>query len=122
MDTVQIEKKPKTVTKPSAYASIRIRKETRKALLQDMAKLNKKEFGKSIKIDRFIAKARTLMTQEHFRELQNESLSVMDRLKRDHQEYVQKNGAVSFEDYHEKRLNGKLQYSSEEPQPEPINS
>ncbi len=105
MDTLQTEKKTKQPSKSRAYTSIWVKKETRKRITQDLAKLNKKEYGRKILIDEYIAFAVNLLTSEHSSALQEGSLSHHDRFDRDYKAYISKNGMMAKDEYLGKLLN-----------------
>src|SRR5690349_21174494 len=107
METNQTEKKNKQA-KPSAHGAIRVRKDTRKRVLAELAKVNKKDFGKKVRVDQFIALAVSLVTPEHIVQLQESSLSNADRLERDFKSYVAKHGPLSKDEYLGKRLRGEI--------------
>ena len=107
METNSTEKKAKVV-KPSAHSAIRVRKETRKRVLADLARANKKDFGKKVRVDELIALAVSLVTPEHIQQLQEGSLSNADRLERDYRAYVAEHGHVSKDVYLGKRLSGEI--------------
>ena len=107
MENTNVEKKTKTV-KPSTFGAIRVRKETRKRVLADLAKVNKKDFGKRVHADEYLSLALGLVTQEHIKQLQSSSLSNGDRLEMAYREYVSKNGQISKDDYLGKRLAGEI--------------
>lgn len=108
MDTVQTEKKAKQPLKGSRYASLRVKKDTRKRVVQEVTKLNKKEFGRKIRMDDYVAFALTLVTSEHHSALQEASLSHKDRFERDYNAYVAQNGMITKDEYLGKRLNGEI--------------
>ena len=56
-------------------------KDIARAIRRDLAKLNKKEFGRRIRIDDYVAKAISKLTDDDRRELQEASLSNADRLE-----------------------------------------
>lgn len=87
MDTNQAAKKAKS-GKHSVYISIRIRRETRKRLLTELAKANKKDFGKKVRMDEYIALALSLIKPEHIESLQESSLTHADRFERDYRTYI----------------------------------
>ena len=107
MDTNATEKKSKSA-KPSAHAALRVRKETRKRVLADLARINKKDFGKKVHADEYLSLAVSLVQPEHIQKLQEGSLSNADRLERDYREYVAANGHVSKDVYLGKRLSGDI--------------
>jgi len=107
METPTTEKKSKA-PKPAAYAALRVRKDTRKRVLSDLARINKKAFGKRIHADEYISLAVSLVTSDHFVALQEGSLSHADRLERDYRAYVAEHGHISKDQYLGKRLGGEL--------------
>jgi hypothetical protein len=106
MDAVQIEKKTKQPIKGSGYASLRVKKDTRKRVVQELTKINKKEFGRKIRMDDYVTFALTLVTSEHHVALQEASLSHGDRFERDYKNHVTQNGMITKDEYLGKRLNG----------------
>ncbi len=107
MENNQTEKKTKS-SKLSAHSSLRVRKDTRKRVLTELAKANKKDFGKNVRADEFIALAVSLVTPEHITRLQESSLSNADRLDRDYKAFVSINGPMSKDEYLGKRLSGEI--------------
>lgn len=112
METNSTEKKSKSV-KSSAHASIRVRKDTRKRVLTELARINKKDFGKNVRADELIALAVSLVTSEHIVKLQEGSLSNSDRLERDYRTYVAQHGHIAKDEYLGKRLNGEIPNSND---------
>lgn len=106
MEPTQNEKKTKSPLKPSNSAALRVKKETRKRVLAEIQKANKKEYGKRIRVDQIVALAMSLIRPEHIQRLQENSLSHADRLDRDYRAYVAKHGPISKDDYLGKRLTG----------------
>ena len=115
MENVIQEKKQKPVSKPSPFCSVRVKKETRKRLLSEIAKANKKDFGRRIHADEIVSVALTLLTATHIKKLQEESLSSMDRLERDYRAYLAKHGPISKDIYLGKRLSGEIPAPGAEP-------
>lgn len=101
------EKKPKSA-KPSAHGAIRVRKETRKRVLSELARINKKDFGKKVRVDEYLSLAVSLVTSEHIQKLQEGSLSNADRLERDYKTYFAEHGFISKDVYLGKRLSGEI--------------
>jgi len=116
MDTSPVEKKPKPAPKNSTSAQIRVKKETRKRMLQDLARANKKDYGRPVRSDDYVALAFSKITSEDIRSLQDASLSNADRLDRDYREYVSKHGPTTKDEYLGLRLNGNLS-KNEKPSP-----
>jgi hypothetical protein len=101
METIQNtqgEKKIKPKTKITT-ASIRVSNDTKKVSLALLGKVNKKDFGRRVKPNELIKLGLSLIEASHIQELQEKSLSNSDRLDRDYRNYVQKNGALSKDEY-----------------------
>lgn len=107
MENNSIEKKSKS-SKPTGYTSIHTRKETKKRITADLARINKKDFGRVIRAEEYLALAVTLITPEHILQLQESSLSNADRLERDYRKYLAQFGPISKDDYLGKRLSGQI--------------
>lgn len=112
METNQAKKEAKTA-KPSAHGAIRVRKDTRKRVLAELARINKKDFGRKVRPDEFIALAVSLVTPEHIVKLQESSLSNADRLDRDYKAFIAKNGPMPKDEYLGKRLTGEITSNSD---------
>lgn len=109
MDTSHIEKKTKQPLKSTnSYATLRVKKDTRKRVVKDLEKVNSKEFGRRVRIDDYVAFALSLVTPEHHHRLQESTLSNEDRLKRDYKSYVAQHGMISRDEYLGKRLSGEI--------------
>jgi hypothetical protein len=108
MDTNPVEKKTKSSSKQSPYAQIRVKKETRKKVLQDLTRINKKDFGRNIRADEYIALAISRITPGDITALQESSLSNADRLAKDYREHVAKHGPITKDEYLGKRLSGNI--------------
>lgn len=107
METNSQEKKAKVV-KASSHGAIRVRKETRKRILADIGKVNKKDYGKKVRVDEYVTLALSLVRPEHIQALQEGSLSNADRLTRDYKTYTAKHGPMSKDEYLGKRLTGEI--------------
>jgi hypothetical protein len=112
MEANTSDKKPKPVSKPSSHAALRVRKETRRKVLAEVAKANRKDFGRKIPIDAFVSLAASLVTPQHIQALQEGSLSNADRFEREYRLYVSKHGAISKDEYLGKRLSGEIKTAS----------
>ena len=88
--------KPKS--KPSTDY-IRIRKETKKKILSELATINKKELGKSVTPDQYIALAISLLTPDHVEQLKDQSLSNKDRLETQYKKYCSEHGKVTMDEF-----------------------
>ena len=101
------EKKTKSVSKPSTFAALRVKKDTRRRATQELAKINKKDEFK-VRMNDYVSFALSLVTAEHYIALQEASLSHKDRFERDYKAYVVQNGMISKDEYLGKRLAGEL--------------
>lgn len=115
MENNSSEKKAKPV-KPTQSVSLNIRRETKKRIQAELAKINKKELGRSVLADDYIALAISLLTAEHIKTLQDASLSNADRLQRDFREYVAKFGHISMDQYLGLLMSGKFQEKPQKPE------
>jgi hypothetical protein len=78
---------------------IRINALTKEKLSSEIAKANKKQFGRRITADDVINLALTLVTDHHIKLLQTKSMSNHDRIDMMYAEYTKKNGYVSKDDF-----------------------
>jgi hypothetical protein len=107
METIQGEKKAKPKTK-SNVTVLRVLHDTRKKIMGEVAKANKKELGRKIRSDDILALAISLIEPQHIKKLQEASLSNADRLEREYRAYIVKNGPISKDAYLGKRLTGEV--------------
>lgn len=91
--------KKAAIAKKSSAASLRVRPETRKALLAELAKVNKKSYGRKVRVEQLLRLLLTLIKPEHIQKLQSESLSNSDRIEMKFREHVKKFGAVSKDEF-----------------------
>jgi hypothetical protein len=97
--STKAKKKPKT-------DGLRVRRETKKMILSELANLNKKESGRPITPDQYVSLAVSLIRPEHLQQLQDQSLTARDRFRRRYQEYCQQHGKVSEDEFLETLLGG----------------
>lgn len=111
MEQVTQSKASKTKQGNAATVGLRVKRETKKRIQADLAKINKKDFGKRVRCDELIGTALSLLTDQHIKELQDGSMTNADRFEVQYRDYVKKNGAVSKDEYLGKILagNGALQ-------------
>lgn len=105
-------KKPKNPKKSAS--AIRVKSETRKKLVLELSKANKKDFGRRIKPDDLIALGLSLIEPQHIKTLQDKSLSNADRIEREYRAFVQKNGPISKDEFLGKILSGGISNSLSE--------
>jgi hypothetical protein len=91
--------KPAKQAKKSSSSAIRVSNETRKRLLADLAKINKKAQGKRIKIDALLGVLLPKLTAKDVLELQEASLSGRDRLEQNFKTYCAKFGAITMDEF-----------------------
>lgn len=99
METSEAKKTTKSPSKKGAASVIRVLPETRKRLLAELAKINKKEHGKSVKPDALIARLLGKLTAQDVSELQEASLSGKDRLEQNFRAYCAKFGSITMDQF-----------------------
>lgn len=93
-------KQGKTSTKVNAKnKSVRISPENQKKFEKILILANKKKLGRKIKIDHVLAIALDLVTDEHIRRLQDQSLSNEDRKEQLRQKYIEARGPISRDEF-----------------------
>jgi hypothetical protein len=97
METSEAKKQTKPVTKKSNTSAIRVSQETRKRLLAELAKINKKSHGKRVKLDALIVKLLPKLTSQDVSELQHESLTGKDRMEQSYKAYCAKFGQITMD-------------------------
>lgn len=85
--------------KQSGASSLRVKAETKKKVFAELAKINKKNFGRKVRPDQLITLLLTFLRPEHIQKLQEESLSNADRLEMKYREHVKKFGPVAKDEY-----------------------
>lgn len=99
METSEVKKATKQVGKKSASAAIRVSLETRKKLLAELAKVNKKQSGKRVKMDALLLKLLTKITTADVAELQEASLTGRDRMEQSYRAYCAKFGQITMDEF-----------------------
>jgi hypothetical protein len=102
METKQDSKVSKP--KPASVSTTAIRKK----ILHELAKANKKDFGRKLRAEDLIAVAITLVQPEHIKQLQEATLSNADRLEQQYKDYVAKHGNLSKDAFIGKLLNAEV--------------
>ena len=93
-------KTAKANTKISAKnKSVRISMENQKKAERILANANKKKLGRKIKLDHLLAIVLDLVTDEHIRKLQDQSLSNKDRKEQLRQRYIIARGPISRDEF-----------------------
>jgi len=89
--------KTKQATTPTV--GLRVKRETKKRIQSELAKINKKDFGKKVRCDELIGTALSLLTELHVKELQEGSLTNGDRLEQKFREYSKANPGASKDQF-----------------------
>lgn len=98
METSNVQK-PQKAAKKSTSSAIRVSNETRKRLLAELAKINKKAHGKRVKLDALLACLIPKLTEKDVAGLQEASLSGRDRLEQNFRAYCAKFGSVTMDEF-----------------------
>jgi len=93
------EVKKTVVAKKANAASLRVKAETRKRIVAELAKVNRKSFGRRVRVDQLLNMLLSLVKAEHIQKLQEDSLSNSDRLEMKYREHIKKHGAVSKDEF-----------------------
>lgn len=99
METSEVKKVPKQATKKSTSAAIRVSVETRKKLLAELVKVNKKQSGRRVKMDALLLKLLNKLTAQDVTELQESSLTGRDRMEQSYRAYCTKFGAITMDEF-----------------------
>lgn len=107
MENTGNEKKVKSA-KTSGYGSLRLKKDIKKRIMSDLARVNKKDYGKKVHLSEYLEVLMGLFTAEHITQLQERSLSNADRLDREYKKYAAEHGPISKDEYLGARLRGTI--------------
>jgi len=105
MDKVNVKGKGENVGRNTALP---VSGDTRRRVIEALEAINKKEYGRKVKIDELVSALLPCLNPETVKSLQEATLSPTDRLERDHRAYVAEHGEISLVDYHNKRLSGEI--------------
>ena len=81
--------------KPQKLKSLRLTLENQKKAEKILALLNKKSHGRNIKINPVLSIALELLTDEHFKKLQDQSLTSEERTELLRQKWIELHGQIS---------------------------
>lgn len=98
METSDAKKPPKP-TKKSTTSAIRVSNETRKRIVSELAKINKKPSGKRVKADALLLRLLAKISAQDVAELQEASLSGRDRLEQNYRAYCAKFGQITMDQF-----------------------
>jgi hypothetical protein len=99
METSEAKKTVKPSSKKSNTAAVRVTQETRKRLLAELSKINKKSFGKRVKLDALLLKLLPRLTAQDVTELQDASLTGRDRMEQAYRAHCAKFGQLTMDEY-----------------------
>ena len=99
METSEAKKVTKPANKKSTTSAIRVMQETRKRLISELSRINKKSHGKRVRIDALLAKLLPKLTAQDVAELQEESLSGRDRMEQSYRAYCAKHGQITMDEF-----------------------
>ncbi len=99
METSEAKNVTKPKVKKSNSSAIRVAIDTRKKLLLELAKINKKQFGKRVKIDALLLRLLPKLTAADIVELQEASLTGRDRMEQSYRAHCAKHGAITMDEY-----------------------
>ena len=117
METKQDPKPAKPKVAQVSTVPVRVKRETKKRLLAELAKVNKKTFGKPVHLDDLVVVALGLITEQHITQLQDASLSNADRLEMVYREHVKAHGATTKDAFLGKLLSGEIVAAKSIPSP-----
>lgn len=99
METSEAKNAAKPKLKKPTSSAIRVALETRKKLLVELSKINKKQFGKRVKVDALLLKLLTKITAQDVSELQEASLTGRDRMEQSYRAHCSKFGQITMDEY-----------------------
>lgn len=108
MDQSTQPKTSKTKVASAATVGLRVKRETKKRIQNELAKVNKKDFGKKIRCDELIGTALSLLTEQHIKNLQDGSMTNADRFEIQYRDHVKQFGATSKDEFLGKILAGSV--------------
>jgi hypothetical protein len=99
MDAIEPVKKAKAKSATVATVSLRVKRDTKRRVLAELAKVNTKDFGKAVRTDALISLALSLLNDQHIKALRDGSMTNADRLELRYRDYVKMNGATSKDEF-----------------------
>lgn len=94
------EMETKKRKKSSSTDSIRIKRDTKKQIMNLVKQLNKdKTIGQSIKGQQVVEIAVSLLEPKHLEQLKEQSLTNEDRFEQNYQNYIRLHGVISKDNY-----------------------
>jgi hypothetical protein len=99
MEQTEVKKSTKLTGKKSNSATIRVSVDTRKRLVSELLKINKKQYGKRVKIDALLMLLLTKITSQDVTQLQEASLTGRDRIEQSYKAHCAKFGQITRDEY-----------------------
>lgn len=103
MELEEVKTPPQKTTKPKVAKERSVMKKldpiAAKLLSTLKEKANKKDFGRKIREREILTVALKLVSDQHLRELQEQSYTEKDRLHLAHEEYIKKNGRITLDQF-----------------------
>ena len=87
--------KPNTVS----TVPLRVKRETKRRIQAELAKVNKKPFGRKVRVDALVSRALNLLSDADIKALQESSLTNADRLEQKYLEYQKSNSGKSKDEF-----------------------
>lgn len=91
--------KVKNAKTTALRVSLRVKRETKRRVTAELTKINKKEFGRKVRIDELLGILLPMLTNAHIKSLQDGSMTNADRLEAQYGEFIKKYGAISKDDF-----------------------
>jgi hypothetical protein len=98
METKQEIKSTKPKLKVSTVA-LRVKRETKRLLQAELTKINKKTYGRNVRVDALIIRMLGYLSEADTLFLQEESLTNADRLEKEYQNYLKSNPKTSKDEF-----------------------
>ena len=111
-ENIESKKNAKIEKHKITTTPIRVKHQTRRKIINELARINKKDFGRKITADDLIALALGLIGDEHVHSLQQSTLSNNDRFEVAFRAHIKEHGAITKDEYLGKIMTGELQSSS----------
>jgi hypothetical protein len=99
MEPTEIKKPTKLTGKKSNSATIRVSHETRKRFVSELLKINKKQYGKRVKIDALLMILLSKISSQDVTQLQEASLTGRDRIEQSYKAHCAKFGQITRDEY-----------------------
>ena len=99
MDAIEPVKKAKAKSATVATVSLRVKRDTKRRVLAELAKVNTKDFGKAVRTDALISLALSLLNDQHIKVLRDGSMTNADHLESRYRDYLKRYGATTKDEY-----------------------